>query len=148
VHRMEGFQWYKYNQAGPGYSRIAVGQEYALASSCDIDSLNCSMELFSSVTPCGEIILLNSAFAMEPPAMDLTHLWFLAIKDKETERWLFTPHQELEGKTPIGMLEQGEKNKIIHLLDQFAEGTRSEEEIELIGYMRKRVIDYPTPNSQ
>jgi hypothetical protein len=148
IHRTEGFQWYKYNQAAPGYSRIAVGQECALASSCDIDSLNCSMGLFSSVTPYSQIRLLNSAFAMEPPAMDLTHLWFLVIKDKETERWLSTPHQELKGKTPIALLEQGEKNEIIRLLDEFAQDTRSEEEIELLDYMRKRVIDYPIPNSQ
>lgn len=65
----------------------------------------------------------------------------ILMKDQETERWLNTPHHELEDKTPLEVLkEEKGKERLLSMLDSFAANTAgSEEERELIAYMRERI---------
>jgi hypothetical protein len=77
---------------------------------------------------------------VDPPTSK-TNLWFLVMKDQETERWLSTPHQELDNKTPLEVLEEENgKERLLAMLDSFAaKSVNSDEERELINYMRERI---------
>ncbi|MDD2587151.1 MAG: MbcA/ParS/Xre antitoxin family protein [Syntrophomonadaceae bacterium] len=70
----------------------------------------------------------------------MADIWFIVIKDQETERWLDTPHPELDDKSPRELMqdEQG-CTRLIAMLDEFTKSISTKEEKELIDYMRCRV---------
>ncbi len=63
------------------------------------------------------------------------------MKDRETEKWLHTPHHELDGQTPEEVLrEENGRRQLLNLLDTLVEESeQSEEEKELLLFMRERI---------
>ncbi len=140
VHAAEGFNWYKPEGEAHGYVRFAIGEEYVITCADILEDVLKQEKLLFSILGKKEIPVVSSLILQKPPAIETADLWFLILKDQETERWLDTPHIELDNKTPREVLnkENGQK-QLLELLDNFAGSVQSEEEKELIEYMKTRI---------
>ncbi|MGE5458868.1 MAG: SEC-C metal-binding domain-containing protein [Methanobacterium sp.] len=141
VHAIDGLHWYKAANE-QGYQRLALGDDYLLSCISNLDNIDCWQPILGDACP--EIRawqLVNSRFIRQAPPADLVPIWFTVMQDQETERWLQTPHNELDNKTPLEQLaEANGREKVLNMLDQFASRLEEGNEgIELINYMRRRI---------
>lgn len=137
LYTTEGYKWFKPLSCA-GYTRLAIGNEILLACVDLADDLPAVKAVMNSSVPEHEQQVISNL--IQPPAIDKTALWFLIMKDQETEKWLHTPHKELQNKTPLEILaEENGKQHLLFMLDDFIESEDSEETQELIAYMRERV---------
>ncbi|MEN6462029.1 MAG: SEC-C metal-binding domain-containing protein [Syntrophomonas sp.] len=136
LYSINDFQWYE-PIGCTGYTRLAVGENKVVTCVDLIDDWEVLEKILQRVMPQQ---LEKVSNLVDLPASK-TNLWFLVMKDQETERWLGTPHQELDNKTPLQVLEEENgKDRLFAMLDSFAAQTAgSDEERELIAYMRERI---------
>lgn len=145
IYAIEDLRWYKaVNEQG--FQRIALGDDYLVSCISSVDHLDCWQDLLGDDFPAlREWQIVNTSFLRQAPPTDLVPIWFNVIRDQETERWLHTPHGELDNKTPLEQLEEAQgREKILEMLDLFA--SRLEEGHEgrnLIDYMRRRILALP-----
>jgi len=140
VHKTGGFHWFKPTGENRGYIRIAVGEKHILTCADILDDVQKIQELLTDILEDKEFVQISSLFLQKPPAAEVVDLWFAVLKDQETEKWLITPHAELDNKTPQQILEETNgRQRILEMLNNFAASVHSEEEKELIEYMKLRI---------
>ncbi len=144
-HETEGLSWFKPVEKAAGYSRMIIGQNLVLSCSDVLEDVMRQSGFLNSVLPNKCLQVFNSLMLQAPPDMEYNWLWFTVLKDRECEKWLNTPHRELDGQTPNDILvEEGGKEKIIAMLDEFINSISINEEKELLEYMKKRIIQAET----
>ncbi|MGI5920408.1 MAG: SEC-C metal-binding domain-containing protein [Syntrophomonadaceae bacterium] len=133
-----GFEWYR-PKIYSGYARLALSEDTIIICVDIIDDWEVLYTTAEKLLPGIELQVVSNL--IEPPAISNRDLWFLIMKDQETARWFGTPHRELDDKTPKKVLEEeGGRQRLISMLDTFAAKTaRSDEERELIAYMREYI---------
>jgi len=141
LYALDEVRWYQDPNAN-AYQRIGLGDDYVLGFVTILEDLNMWDEILGEHLPRIEAWqVVNCRFLRQAPPDALLSIWYKAIRDQETERWLHTPHRELEDKTPLEYLEEKDGlTKVLELLDTFA--ARLEEGHEgqdLIDYMRRRI---------
>lgn len=137
LYQADGWQWLQ-PKGCSGYVRIAIGKDTVLICTDlveDLPVVNAWLDRW------GRVEVINVSNLLHSPDLNQTSLWFTIMKDQETERWLHTPHRELDGQTPSELLEEESgRQKLIGLLDTFTqEEIKSEEEEELLFFMRERI---------
>ncbi len=139
IHRSQGWLWLAAGDGSGPYARLAVGPEIILSCADLLDEVNSQQKSLSELWPDQPLQLFSSVLYPDPPPAELIPLWFMVVKDKETERWLDLPHPE-EDLTPRQILAQEEgKESLDALLARFEKTRESEEEKELAAYMRERL---------
>ncbi len=138
-HKTAGYLWFKACSEIAGYSRIIVGEDLVLSCSDVLEDVLKHAEFISSILPGQPVQVVNSMMLQTPPDPEYTGLWFLVLKDRECEKWLNTPHRELEGKTPQEILMgTGGAEKIIAMLDDYLASIVMAEEKEVVEYIKLR----------
>ena len=139
LHQTKGWIWLGREGGSGPYARLVVGPELVLSCSDILDDVNNQIKHLTALWPHQPLQLLSSVLYPVPPAAEMGPVWFMAVMDKETERWLDTPHPE-EGYTPRQMIKQeGGKQALDALLSRFEASRESKEEQELAAYMRERL---------
>lgn len=140
IHENGGKRWYDLI-GSVGQTRIGVTFDY-IVSYTDVleDILKVEQSWQDLISP-DEWEIVNSLLLFQPPATALETIWFQVVKERETERWLHTPHRELDGKTPQEMLEEENgRERLLTMLDTFADQASAiEYSHDLIDYMRLRI---------
>ncbi len=141
VHDTEGTRWYQ--DINPEtYKRIGLGEDYAISFVSILEDLDKWNNILGDTCPAViDWQLVNSRFLRQAPPDELLAVWYDAIRDQETERWLHTPQSELDGKTPVELIqEEAGRDKVLQLLDLFAARLKEDHEGgKLIDYMRARI---------
>ncbi len=140
VHKTEGIAWYDLINRH-GNARIGVHSEYVLAFANLLSDVEHIVNRLQELVPHNNWEVVNSIFLFQSPAPHLEKIWYTAMKEQETERWLHTPHSELDDKTPLEILreEQGQERLLV-MLDSFASLAPANEHTEdLVNYMRLRI---------
>jgi hypothetical protein len=101
LYSANAFQWYEPTGC-TGYTRLAVGEDIIVTCVDLINDWEVLEKVLDSIMPNQQLNFLSNL--INPPGINKTNIWFLIMKDQETERWLNTPHQELENKTPAELL--------------------------------------------
>ncbi|MEN6348585.1 MAG: SEC-C domain-containing protein [Syntrophomonas sp.] len=143
LHESEGFKWFQPTADVYGYVRIAISDEQLVSCAEILDDVLQIRKLAATALPQIEFTVLNNLLLPGPPPLEFTKLWFTVLKDKECERWLDTPHSELEEKTPHEILKGKDgKEKLFAILNDFSSSLEGENEKELIEYMKTRIEKY------
>lgn len=141
VHGLENWRWYKAD--AEGYLRLILGEDELISCISNLDSFGTWSDVLGGAFPALQNWqLVNTRFLRQAPPSDLVPVWFNIMQDQETERWLLTPHSELDNQTPLELLQtENGREKILNMLDSFAERLEEGNEgIELINYMRLRIL--------
>ncbi len=143
---MGDFDWYKPAKDQQHYRRIAVGQDTSLFSADFLEDLHEMEQMITNSIGKIEKQMVHSKLAdiITPDNLDL---WFLILKDQETERWFYTPIVDLDDQTPEQVLSQPEgKDKIMALLEKFTDqavASEFQEMEDILGYIKSRVQQMP-----
>ncbi len=139
VHKTAGITWYEMNDSlGP--VRLGVHDDGYLVFYADVvqDILNADQVLQFQALGWQ---IVNSLLLFAPPAQDQNDIWYSVIKEREAERWLQTPHLELDNKTPAQVLHEGDLGRLLAMLDSFTERANlNEYSRDLMNYLRARVV--------
>jgi hypothetical protein len=136
LYKAGGWEWFQPVNCA-GYARVAVKDDMVLVCTDLAEDLPLTSAWLARFE---KIAIKYVCNLLQAPAISDAPLWFAVMKDQETEKWLHTPHQELEGQTPLQVLGKGDRQRLLDLLDSFtAEKERSEEEKELVLFMRERI---------
>jgi hypothetical protein len=136
-----GFTWFAPSGENWGYVRIMVGEKELVTCADVLEDIKKLESKISGLLPNKELQVFSNRFLQQPPPADKSELWFTVVKDQETERWLDTSMSELEGKSPRERLsEDGGRKQLIEMLDNFLATRENETEIELIEYMKERIV--------
>lgn len=139
LHRSQGWIWLARGDGSGPYARLAVSADMVLSCADLLDDINKQRECLGEIWPGQALTIMSSVLYPDPPTLDMMPVWFMVVKDKETERWLDIPHPQ-EGLTPRQMMKQaGGKDSLDALLCRFEESRESSEEKELAAYMRERL---------
>src|SRR5690606_3575347 len=106
LYELEGYTWFKPLNSDKGYVRIAVSDENAVICADVLDDVKSLQEAVNSIVPDSQFTVINSTFLNRPPDLSSADIWFAMIKDQESERWLNSPMEELESKTPYELLQE------------------------------------------
>ncbi len=139
-HTTDGFSWFKPTYEHFGYVRVALSEDTLLCSADVLEDISKLDKWLAEHPVQAEPVVI--ANLMLPGPHDPAHLplWFRALKDQQTEKWLDTPHPELENQSPRECLVRSEgKERVLQLLDTFASSLQHQESQELIEYMTMRV---------
>lgn len=140
VHYSGGIHWYDL-QERTGMARIGMHRDYLIAYADLIDDIERLAKSLYPLYPREQWEMVHSQFLFQPPPPELEDIWYAVVKDQETERWLHTPHHELDDKTPQEILKEDHgRERILAMLDSFKEKASGNHYSEdLINYMRERV---------
>ena len=139
VHNTAGTAWYDLKDSR-GPARVGVSDQGHLVFYADaVEDLAKAGELLRFKEYVWQVV--NSLLLFTPPPQELGDIWYEVIKERETERWLHTPHHELDGKSPLQLLaEAGGKERLGEMLEAFAESAAGNQySLDLVNYMRARV---------
>ncbi len=138
-HKTAGLSWFKAAAEIAGYSRVIVGDDLVLSCSDVLEDVIKHSNFIDSILPGKPVQVINSLMLQTPPDPKYTWLWFIVLKDRESEKWLNTPHLELNAKTPQEVLmEDGGAEKIIAMLDDYMSSIVIAEEKEVVEYIKLR----------
>ena len=140
VHETDGIRWYDL-QNSSGNARLGIHSSYLVSYADIVGDVIRMKNWLSNLIPQRNWQIVNSLLLFQQPAPELDHIWYTVIKDQETERWLHTPHRELDNKTPLEILEDEHgQERIYVMLDSFAsQASGNEYSEDLINYMRSRI---------
>ena len=140
AHETDSVRWYDLKDS-LGYARLGTHQDYVIIYADILDDIRRIEDLCSELVPPEDWQIVNSLFLFHPPAPEMENIWYLVIKEQETERWLHTPHRELDDKTPQEVMEEVQgTDRILALLDAFAaQASGNEYSQDLLNYMRLRI---------
>ena len=117
--RTKDFDWYKPAGEQKHYRRIVVGQDTVLFSADFLEDLREMEQMIVSIIGKIEKQMVHSKLSDNITPEDLI-LWFLILKDQETERWFYTSMADLDDQTPEQILAQpGGKERILTLLEGY-----------------------------
>lgn len=139
VHKTEGISWHDMKESlGP--ARLGIHDDGYMVFYADVvkDIIKADLVLEFKKEGWKNV---NSLLRFGPPEQDQSDIWYSVIKEREAERWLQTPHEELENRTPAEVLQEtGGRDRILSMLDSFTERTSlNDHSRDLIDYMRARV---------
>ncbi len=139
LHHTQGWTWLAADGGLGPYARLVVGPELVLSCADLLDEINSQQAQLSQIWANQPLRLMSSVLYPQPPGVDMMPVWFMVVKDKETERWLDTPHPKDE-TTPRQIMQQAEgRQSLDALLARFEESREGQEEKELAAYMRERL---------
>jgi len=139
IHSSQGWSWLATGDGSGPYARLAIGPEIILSCADLLDEVNNQEKYLSQLWPGEPLQLLSSVLYPYPPAQEMIPLWFMVMKDKETERWLDMSHSE-EGLSFRELLAQeGGKESLDAMLAKFESTRESDDEKELAAYIRERL---------
>ena len=142
-YQAEKIDWYTLKErAYP--AKIGLSENYLLACADQIDDIQTLQNFCCDLLPGQEPRIIHSVFLKQRPPEDLLPLWFEIMKDRESERWLHTPHEELDNQTPLEVLKTGNgQAQLMQMLAKFEDlSDGGKETLELIQHMRLRVQQY------
>lgn len=140
-HTAAGCLWYKAAAETAGYSRLIVADNLVLSASDVLEDVMEHSRFLDTLCPNKPVEVINSLMLPEPPDPQYSWLWFLVLKDRESEKWLSTPHRELEGKTPDEVLQQPDgASTIIAMLDTYQDSMVMEEEKDIVEYIKLKCL--------
>ena len=140
AHETGGIRWYELRE-NLGNTRIGVNSEYVISYADILDDILLMQGLLKEFIPQENWEVVHSLFLFQPPTPKLDHIWYSVVKDQETERWLHTPHRELDDKTPLDVMEEENgRERLFVMLDSFAsQASGNEYSTDLLNYMRLRI---------
>ncbi len=137
------FTWFTPAGENRGYMRIMVGKSVVVTCADVLEDIKKLENKVGVILPGKELQVFSNRFLQQPPPADKNWLWFMIVKDQETERWLDTPMSELDGKSPRERLsEDGGREQLIEMLDRFLATRENETEKELIQHMKDRIVNF------
>jgi hypothetical protein len=137
------FTWFTPAGENRGYMRIMVGKSVVVTCADVLEDIKKLENKVGVILPGKELQVFSNRFLQQPPPADKNWLWFMIVKDQETERWLDTPMSELDGKSPRERLsEDGGREQLIEMLDRFLATRENETEKELIQHMKDRIFNF------
>ncbi|MGI5880867.1 MAG: MbcA/ParS/Xre antitoxin family protein [Syntrophomonadaceae bacterium] len=140
LHDTGEVSWFTLTPETNGYARLALGKQFLAITADIITELNLLITITARLLPEKPWQIVNSALLESPPETKYSAIWFMFLKDRQTEQWLNTPHTELDNKTPTEMLAEPDgRQRLLSLLDDFSTDINSEEEVALIQYMKTRI---------
>ncbi|HWP97176.1 MAG TPA: SEC-C metal-binding domain-containing protein [Syntrophomonadaceae bacterium] len=140
LHHTAGHDWFQLPGETQGYVRIALGEEQLVWSAQVLKDITFVRDLLGSSVPEIQSQVINNRLLDQPPQTDAFSYWFLMVKDRESEQWLETPHEELDGQTPAQVLSQdGGRTYLQAMLESFQAADASPEGQLLIEYMQERI---------
>lgn len=143
MHDLEDVRWYEDILNPAPYKRIGLGEDYAVTFVSTLADLDNWDDIGGDSFPgLKDWPLVNSRFLRQAPPPEFLEIWYNAVRDQETERWLHTPHHELDDKTPLELLqEENGGQQVLELLDRFSDRLEGVQEgRSLVDYMRQRII--------
>jgi hypothetical protein len=140
AHETAEIRWYDLLDS-QGNVRIGVQKDYVVSYADVLDDILRVEDNWSELVAPGEWEIVNSRLLFQPPTAELEQIWYSVIKEQETERWLQTPHRELDDKTPREVMAETQgRERIQATLDDFASQTSGNEHSQdLLSYMRLRI---------
>lgn len=140
LYELEGYTWFKPLNSDKGYVRIAVSDENAVICADVLDDVKSLQEAVNSIVPDSQFTVINSTFLNRPPDLSSADIWFAMIKDQESERWLNSPMEDLESKTPYELLQEDDgKNKLSEMLNNLESTISTEEQKEFVVYLKMKL---------
>lgn len=111
-HETAGLFWFQATKEVSWYSRIIVGENLVLNYSDVLEDVIKHSDCIDSILPGQPVQVINSLMMQAPPDADYTWLWFMVLKDRESEKWLNTPQRKFNDRTPWEILtEEGGAEK-------------------------------------
>jgi hypothetical protein len=143
AHETIDIRWYDLRES-LGNARIGVNSKYLIIYADILDDVRLMKGLLKELIPDGFWEIVHSLFLFQAPTPQLDHIWYSVVKDQETERWLHTPHQELDDKTPLEVMEEENgRERLMLILDSFAsQASGNEYSTDLVNYMRLRIKNF------
>lgn len=142
THQTGGYNWFSPTTDLTGYVRIAVGEGDLVWTAEVLEDIRKVRNTIRSIAPGLSTTVINNRFTDGLANSDHFNLWFLIIRDREAEKWLHTPHVELENKTPSDLLKDEEgRVQLQQMLDEYMADSTHEGQA-LLKYMQERVQAY------
>lgn len=140
AHETGGIRWYDFRKNFSN-ARIGVHNNYLVSYADILDDVLLMERLLKKLISPDKWEIVHSLFLFQPPTPELNHIWYSVVKDQETERWLHTPHRELDDKTPLDVMnEENGRERLFVMLDSFAsQASGNEYSTDLLNYMRLRI---------
>jgi hypothetical protein len=140
AHETGDIRWYELRESLAN-ARIGVHNDYLVSYADILDDVLLMERLLQELISPNKWEIVHSLFLFQPATPELNHIWYSVVKDQETERWLHTPHQELDNKTPLEMMaEENGPERLFVMLDSFAsQASGNEYSTDLLNYMRLRI---------
>jgi len=140
AHETADLRWYDLLDRR-GHARLGVHQDYVVSYTDILDDIVEGEKQWSELALPEDWEIVNSRLLFQPPAAELEKIWYIVIKEQETERWLQTPHLELDDKTPREVMDEPQgKERLLAVLDAFgAQTAENEYSRDLLNYMRLRI---------
>jgi len=143
LHHSEDFDWFKPVRKHHDYVRLALGEKELLCCAEVLEDILYMQEKIMAYLPDKKFSIYSNRFLKQPPPLDKNQLWFMVVKDRDTEKWLDTPLTELENQTPRQLLTaDNNKERLLNLLDSFKSTLNNDIGNELINYMQERIKNY------
>lgn len=139
IHRTAGISWYEMKDSVTP-TRLGIHDNGSLVFYTDAVKDIVEADQILQLKTAGWKIV-NSLFPFAPPDPDLGDIHYNVIKEQQAERWLQTPHEELENKSPAEVLqESGGRDRILSMLDSFnQQADLNDYSRDLLDYMRARL---------
>ncbi|MCX5780400.1 MAG: MbcA/ParS/Xre antitoxin family protein, partial [Firmicutes bacterium] len=139
-HETADLRWYDLLDRR-GHARLGVHQDYVVSYADILDDIAAVEKQWSELVAPEDWEIVNSRLLFQPPAAELEKIWYIVIKEQETERWLQTPHRELDDKTPREVMDEPQgQERLLAVLDAFgAQTAENEYSRDLLNYMRQRI---------
>lgn len=139
-HSSADLSWYEPVKEAAGYSRILVGDDLVVSCADRLEDILQQEQTLQTILPEIDIRIISAQLLDTAPDMEFISIWYTILKDKEYEKWLLTPHQELDSKTPQELIGTSEgKKQILGVLSRFRDTRDDDQQRELIDYMIERV---------
>lgn len=116
LYNLEDYVWFKFLNNDEGYARLAIDADTIILSAESIDNIYQLQGQVLSILPELDFTIINSLFIKQKPSLDYADMWFTIMKDQESDRWLNTPMEDIENRTPREFL--SEENGQIRLLEK------------------------------
>ena len=140
AHETADIRWYDLRESLAN-ARIGVHSDYLVSYADILDDVLLMERLLKKLISPNKWEIVHSLFLFQPPTPELNPIWYSVVKDQETERWLHTPHRELDDKTPLDVMnEENGRERLFVMLDSFAsQASGNEYSTDLLNYMRLRI---------
>ena len=132
--------WYELKDS-LGTARIGIHDTYMVFYANILDDIRRLEDWLDEIMPGGKWEIVHARLLFEPPSAELENIWYIVVKEQETERWLDTIHSELNDKTPREVLQaENGLTQLLTMLDDFAsQAAGNKHSQDLFNYMRARI---------
>ncbi len=143
LHDTQGYKWYGSRDERFGYFRIAIGDQHLVFAAEVLDDIEYLQNTVLKMLSDSTTSIINNRFTTSQVADSNFSLWFLIVRDRETETWLRTPHIELDNQTPEGIMkDESGRSLLLQMLNEYIINDPTQEGRALLEYMQERVLSY------